>query len=409
MTKKKIINDPLYGFIPISNEFIFELLNHPHIQRLRYIRQLGMSDLVYPGALHTRFHHAIGAMHLMSLVLDALRSKGVDINAAEYEAAQIAMLLHDVGHGPLSHTLEETILTEVDHENLSYLFMKAFNHQYNGALDLTMQLFRGTYHRPFFHQLISSQIDVDRLDYLRRDSYFTGVPEGMFGVDRMITRMEVMNDELVIDEKGLQNIESFLYARRYMYWQVYLHKTVIAAERMICNTFKRAQYLMLGGDDLPCTDALKVFLTKNYTVEDFSNQISLLETFGNLDDHDLWGAIKLWRNHADTILSGLCTRLLQRNLFHIELTESPIQKSKVEKLRHAIHNNFGILLKDTQYLFSTGYVSNEAFASEGKPVHILTKSGLQNIGQAAEFPTIKAISKVVRKNYICWPKSISLN
>lgn len=410
MNKKKIINDPVYGFISIRSELIFEIIQHPFFQRLRYVKQLGLAELVYPGAQHTRFHHALGAMHLMGRALETLRTKGVEISEKEFEAAQIAILLHDIGHGPLSHTLEETLLVGVNHESISYLFMKELNQEMNGSLELTLQFFRNGYKRKFFNQLISSQLDIDRLDYLKRDSFFTGVMEGTVGVDRIIALLNVHNDKLVVEEKGIFSIESFLHARRLMYWQVYLHKTSVSAERMLMNIVKRAQYLYEAGEDLPASEALKIFLKTKHTLSDFSgNKNKLLETFGQLDDNDIWGALKLWRDHRDEILSGLCNRLLLRELFQIRLTPEPIRKVEIEKVREQIHKSFAILRKDANYLFSFGTVSNEAYVTAGQPIHVLTKAGeLVDIAIASDLPTIKAISKIVEKNYLCWPKNLYL-
>lgn len=409
MNKKKIINDPVYGFISIPGELIYDLIQHPYFQRLRYIKQLGLSDLVYPGAHHTRFHHALGAMHLMGRVLKTLQQKGIEISEAEAEAAQVAILLHDIGHGPFSHALEETLLKEVKHESISYLFMRALNTRFNGALDLALQFFRNSYPRKFFHQLISSQLDIDRLDYLTRDSFFTGVMEGTIGVDRIVAMLNVHQDQLVVEEKGIYSIENFLHARRLMYWQVYLHKTALSGERMLVNIIRRAQYLLQAGYQLPASEALARLLHKDYRIEDFTHDKELLDLFGQLDDHDIWGAIKLWRNHPDTILSGLCNRLLQRELFQIVLSGSPIRKSEVSKVRLEIGQLYGILQKDTQYLYSHGVVSNEAYISGGKSINILTRRGeVVDIAHASDLPSIKAISKIVEKNYLCWPKNVSL-
>jgi HD superfamily phosphohydrolase len=409
MNKKKIINDPVYGFISIRSELIYDIIQHPYFQRLRYIKQLGLSNLVYPGAQHTRFHHALGAMHLMGRALGTLRAKGVEVSEQELEAAQIAILLHDIGHGPLSHTLEQTLLEGVPHESLSYLFMKSLNQQFNGQLELALQFFRNSYPRKFFHQLISGQLDIDRLDYLKRDSFFTGVMEGIIGIDRIIELLNVHDGMLVVEEKGIFSIESFLHARRLMYWQVYLHKTSVSAERMLVNLIRRAQYLSHAEDSLTGSEPLKLFLRQNYTLAEFSTQPDLLETFGQLDDSDIWGAIKLWRDHPDEILSGLCNRLLIRELFQISLRVDPIKKSEIESVRHAVHQSFGILRKDANYLFSYGTVSNEAYITGGQPINILTKSGqVVDIVEASDLPTIRAMSKIVEKNYICWPKNIYL-
>jgi HD superfamily phosphohydrolase len=409
LNKKKIINDPVYGFISIGSELIYELISHPSFQRLRFIRQLGLSDFVYPGAIHTRFHHALGAMHLMSRVMESLRKKGVEISDQELEAAQIAILLHDIGHGPLSHTLEETLIPGVHHESLSYLFMKNLNREFSGELETALKFFRNGYHRKFFHQLISSQLDIDRLDYLKRDSFFTGVMEGTIGIDRIIAMLNVHNDQLVVEEKGIFSIESFLHARRLMYWQVYLHKTAVSAERMLVNIIRRAQYLATSGEKLAASDALSYFLQNKITLAEFQNQ-EPLDIFGQLDDYDIWGAIKLWRTHPDTILSGLCNRILLRELFQIEMTASPIKRERIETVRTAVHSSFGLLRKDANYLFSHGSVSNEAYVTGGQPINVLMKSGeVVDIASASDLPTIQAISKIMKKNYLCWPKNLSLS
>jgi HD superfamily phosphohydrolase len=409
VNKKKIINDPVYGFISVRSELIYDIIQHPYFQRLRYIKQLGLSHLVYPGAQHTRFHHAIGAMHLMGRALETLRTKGIAISEQELEAAQIAILLHDIGHGPLSHTLEQTLLTGVPHESLSYLFMKSLNQQFGQQLEMALHFFRNSYPRKFFHQLISGQLDIDRLDYLKRDSFFTGVMEGTIGIDRIIGLLNVHDGMLVVEEKGIFSIESFLHARRLMYWQVYLHKTSVSAERMLVNIIRRAQYLVHAGEALIASQPLKRFLTQNYSLSEFSDNPTLLETFGQLDDSDIWGAIKLWRDDQDEILSGLCNRLLSRELFQISLRFEPIKKTEIEKVRLAVHQSFGVLRKDANYLFSYGTVSNEAYVTSSQPINILTKAGqVIDIVEASDLPTIKAMSKIVEKNYICWPKNIYL-
>jgi len=408
INKKKIINDPIYGFVSIPSELVFDLIEHPYFQRLRHIKQLGLTELIYPGAIHTRFNHALGAMHLMGRVLDNLRLKGVDITPAEYEASQIATLLHDIGHGPFSHALEETLLPQVKHESISFQFMKKLNSVFNGELELSLQIFQNTYERKFFHQLVSSQLDTDRLDYLRRDSFFTGVNEGSIGVDRIVAMINVWKDQLVVDEKGIYSIENFLNARRLMYWQVYLHKTAVSAERMLVNLIRRAQYLLQSGNELPCSAALHLFLKNTYTIQDFKQE-AVIQNFGQLDDNDIWGAIKLWQQHADQILSTLCKMLLHRNLFKIILTNDPIEKITIENVRAEICDNYKILRKDAIFLFSHGVVSNEAYVSEGHGINILTKNGeIKEIAQASDLPNIKALSKIVKKSYLCCPKNVSL-
>jgi HD superfamily phosphohydrolase len=408
LNKKKIINDPVYGFITIQSDLIYDIISHPYFQRLRYIKQLGLTDLIYPGALHSRFQHALGAMHLMGRVLDNLRTKGVEVSAEEYEASQIAVLLHDLGHGPFSHALEDSLLSGVKHESISYLLMSSLNDHFNNALELTLKIFRNSYKRKFFHQLVSSQLDIDRLDYLKRDCFFTGVQEGTIGVDRIISMLHVHRDQLVVEEKGIYSIENFLNARRLMYWQVYLHKTTVSAERMIVNLIRRAQALTQAGENVTSSEGLNLFLKNKFTVEKLKENQLALDAFGRLDDHDVWGAIKFWKDHPDNILSTLSSMLLERRLFQIILNNEPIRKTLVEKIKEGIGEKYGTLRSEAGYLFSYGYVTNEAYA-EGQKINILTKGGeLLDIAQASDLPNIKAISKIVKKNYLCWPKDVSL-
>jgi HD superfamily phosphohydrolase len=406
--KKKIINDPVYGFITITNELIYEIISHPNFQRLRHIKQLGLTDFVYPAALHTRFQHALGAMHLMGKVLDTLRLKGVEISDDEYEASQVAILLHDIGHGPFSHTLEDSILPGIKHESLSYLFMERLNKEFKGALDLAIKVFRNSYRRKFFHQLVSSQLDIDRLDYLKRDCFFTGVQEGTIGVDRIVSMLTVHQDSLVVEEKGIYSIESFLNARRLMYWQVYLHKTTVSTERMLVNLMRRAQALIRAGEPLVASDSLLPFLQKDYVLADFSEDPNILQYYGQLDDNDIWGAIKFWINNGDPILSLLSTMIIERRLFQIRLSAEPIKKNQVEDIQVAITKKYGLLRAEAKYLFSHGTVTNEAYA-EGQEINVLMKGGeVLDLAQASDLPNIKAISKIVKKNYLCWPKTVSL-
>jgi uncharacterized protein len=408
LNKKKIINDPVYGFIKIPGELVFDILQHPWFQRLRHIKQLGLTDLVYPSAQHTRFQHALGSLHLMGWALTTLRDKGVEISQQEFEAAQIAILLHDIGHGPFSHALEDSLLTGIKHESLSYLFMEQLNKQFNGSLDLALKIFRNSYKRKFFNQLVSSQLDIDRLDYLKRDSFFSGVPEGSIGVDRILAMLTVHRDQLVVEEKGIYSIENFLNARRLMYWQVYLHKTTVSAERMVVNLIRRAQYLVKAGEIVPASEALSFFLKNSVTLQDFKENLSTLIYFGKLDDQDIWGAIKLWLTHDDFILATLSAMLHERKLFQIVLSSEPIRKTQVESVKAAISETFGTLRSESSYLFSHGTVTNEAY-TEGQKINILMKSGeVVDIAQASDLPSIKAISKIVKKNYLCWPKNVYL-
>jgi HD superfamily phosphohydrolase len=408
MNKRKIINDPVYGFITLQSGLISDIISHRYFQRLRHIKQLGLTDYVYPGALHTRFQHALGALHLMGKALDILRGKGVEISNEEYEASQLAILLHDIGHGPFSHALEDSLLHHIGHESLSYLFMDKLNADFDGALDLTLRIFRNSYPRKFFHELISSQLDIDRLDYLKRDSFFTGVQEGNVGVDRILAMLNVRGDNLVVEHKGIYSIEDFLNARRVMYWQVYLHKTTVSAERMLVNLIRRAQVLVRAGEQLSTSNALKIFLQKETTLNDFKESPDTLDAFGQLDDNDIWGAIKSWKDHSDNILSLLSNMMIQRRLFRIRLSAEPIRKNQVEEIRDAVMKQYKLLRSEVPYLFSHGTVSNEAYA-EGKEIHITMNNGeVIDITQASDLPHIKALSKIVKKNYLCWPKNVSL-
>ena len=409
MNKKKIFNDPVYGFVQIRSDLIFDIIEHPIFQRLRRIKQLGLTDFVYPGALHTRFHHAIGAMHLMSTALETLRSKGVEISEAESEASQIAILLHDIGHGPFSHALEYSLLQGVSHESLSFQFMKILNREFNNELELALRIFQNTYHRKFFHQLVSSQLDMDRLDYLKRDSFFTGVSEGAIGLERIISMLNVVDDRVVVEEKAIYSIENFLNARRLMYWQVYLHKTSVSAEKMLINLINRAKEMVEGGTKIAASPALAEFLANRYTISDFQSNPDLVRQYGRLDDSDIWGAIKYWQFDSDRILSLLSTMLLERKLFGIRLSNEPISRKELKDLRHRIAEKYGLLRSESRYLLSHGDVTNKAYIAEGEKINILTKKGkVLDIAEAADLPNIKAMSKIVKKYYLCSPKNVSL-
>lgn len=408
--KKKIFNDPIYGFITIPGELIFDIIEHPYFQRLRRIRQLGLTDLVYPGALHTRFHHALGAMHLMGVALHSLRSKGHEISDEEFEAAQIAVLLHDIGHGPFSHALESTLLSRIPHEELSLLITEDLNLHFNGALKLAIKMFRNTYKRKFFHQLISSQLDIDRLDYLKRDSFFTGVSEGTIGANRIIKMMNIANDRLVIEEKGIYSIEHFLTARRLMYWQVYLHKATVSAEKMMIQTILRARDLVISGTPLFSSPALQLFLEKNLTLQDFKKGKRYLEAFTNLDDFDIWGAIKIWQNHNDKTLAFLCNSLLNRKLFRIEISGSSFNSEVKEKIRKDLLKTLNINKEHEKYYLIHGTLSNAAYISVGENISILTKKGrIVDVAEASDLPSIQALGKIVKKHYLCWPKNVYLH
>ncbi|MEQ8548221.1 MAG: HD domain-containing protein [Cyclobacteriaceae bacterium] len=409
MNKKKILNDPVYGFINIPSELIFDIIEHPIFQRLRRIKQLGVADYVYPGALHTRFHHAIGAMHLMKKTLENLRDKGIMIFEAEYEAAMVAILLHDIGHGPFSHALEFSLFKNISHEKISLWLFDILNKDFNGKLTLAKQVFTGTYHRKFLHQLVSSQLDVDRLDYLKRDSFFTGVYEGTIGAERIIKMLTVYNDELVVEEKGIYSIENFLNARRLMYWQVYLHKTSIAAETMLLSILSRAKKLTREGIEVVATPALSIFLERDITPEDFENDPDILRVFTLLDDTDIWGSMKFWQSHKDPVLSLLSTMILNRRLFEIKLENEPFEKDIIQQFRNDFKESSNFSESELDFFIVKGAVSNAAYVAKGGSINILRKSGeLIDVAQASDLPNIKAMSKIVKKYYLCFPKGLRI-
>ena len=408
MKSQKIINDPVYGFITIPSELIFAIIDHPYFQRLRRIRQLGLTDFVYPGALHTRFHHALGAMHLMSITLDNLRIKGTDISEAEYEAALIAILLHDIGHGPFSHALEYSLLRGIPHEELSLLTIELLNEEFGGQLTLALQIFKNQYPKKFFHQLVSSQLDIDRLDYLQRDCFFTGVSEGTIGADRIIKMMAVKDDQLVIEEKGIYSIENFLSARRLMYWQVYLHKTTVSAEKMLINLIQRAKKLAQDGRTFFVTEEMAYFMTQEVSLADFKADTSLLKKFLQLDDFDIWGAIKLWKNDADYVLQNISQMFLTRKLFKINLVNEPFSSQELAHLRTKAQKKLQVPDEDLAYFFSTGTISNYGYLEKDR-ISILTKKGeVVDVASAADLPNIKIMSKMVEKHYVCVAKSLIL-
>ncbi|MCC9167193.1 HD domain-containing protein [Pontibacter harenae] len=408
MNKKKIFNDPVYGFITVPSDLIFDIIDHPYFQRLRRIKQLGLTEMVYPGALHTRFHHALGAMHLMNTALNTLKSKNNEIYDAEFEASLIAILLHDVGHGPFSHALETAIFKNVHHEHLSMHIMQMLNETFDGRLSLAIDIFRGSYERNFFHELVSSQLDVDRLDYLNRDSFYTGVYEGKIGADRIIKMLDVANDKLVVEEKAIYSIENFLVSRRLMYWQVYLHKTVISAENMVLRTVQRARELLQQGIEVPASPNLKFFLASDLTMEDFEKDHSILERFVNLDDHDVWSGIKLWASHSDTILSFLATSILNRKLFKVIISNKPIDEEMLLGISELVQERFKVSEEDVKYLMISGMISNNAYDFEGQTINMLTKSGyVVDVAEASDLPNIRALSNKVEKYYVCYPKEVA--
>ncbi len=407
MNKKKIINDPVYGFITIPTELIFDLVQHPYVQRLRYIKQLGMTHMVYPGALHTRFHHALGAMHLMGLAIETLKGKGIEITAAEEEAVQIAILLHDIGHGPFSHALEHSLVEGVSHEYISTLLMDSLNKQFGGRLDMALAIFNHRYPKTFLSQLVSGQLDIDRMDYLNRDSFFTGVSEGVISSDRIIKMLNVWNGQLVVEEKGIYSIEKFLIARRLMYWQVYLHKTVIAGEQMLIKILERAKELALDGKGLFTTPNFGHFLNNIIKKEDFMEDPIHLELFSKLDDHDIFTSIKVWANDADVILSTLCTHLIERNLYQVEISNQAPELHVIDDMVKKAMIRFDMDEDDASYFVFTDSIKNSAYRSGDGSILILMKDGsVLDIAQASDNSNLEALAKTVRKYIFCYLKEL---
>jgi len=403
INKLKIINDPVHGFITIQNELIYDLIEHPYFQRLRRIKQLGLSHLVYPGANHTRFHHGLGAMHLMTKALDSLISKRVNISDDEKNGAIIAILLHDIGHGPFSHTLEHTLLKDIHHEAVSKLFMDHLNIQFNGQLTLAIDIFTGDYEKKFLHQLVSSQLDMDRLDYLQRDSYFTGVSEGIIGSERIIKMLNVHNNELVVTEKGIYSIENFISSRRIMYWQVYMHKTVVASEYLLRNILKRAKELVMKGHDLFASPSLKIFLEKNYSINDFKSNSKLLEHFALIDDSDIMVSIKVWQNNDDKILSQLSQNIVSRKLYKTEISKQPFSQSRLDEESIRIQKKYNINESEVQYFLISEKLVNSAYTGDYNQIKIIDRKGnTTELTRASDNYSMGALSKPVEKYFICF-------
>ncbi|MCR9154216.1 MAG: HD domain-containing protein [Bacteroidetes bacterium] len=399
--KLKILNDPIYGFITIPSPLIFDLMEHPYFQRLRRITQLGLTYLVYPGAYHTRFHHALGAMHLMQKAVNLLRNKGHEISPEEEEAVRIAILLHDIGHGPFSHALENSIIPGIDHESLSLAFMEELNKQFDGQLQMGIDIFMDRYPKQFLHQLISSQLDVDRLDYLRRDCFYTGVTEGQINAERLITMLNVAKDQIVVDSKGIYSVEKFIVARRLMYWQVYLHKTVLGAEYLLIQILKRAR--MIYSDAMQMPSVLRPFLSGGLP----EAQSDLVALYAELDDSDIMAAIKEWRKSDDPTLAMLCNRVLNRDLLGVRMQETPWSEADLHKLRKAATIKYGISEKDARYLIFQQEISNNAYNPEKDRINLLYKDGsLVDIAEAADQLNISALAKPVVKHFLFSPKSL---
>jgi HD superfamily phosphohydrolase len=405
--KLKNFNDPVYGFVSIPCNLVYDIIAHPFFQRLRRIKQLGLSNYVYPGAQHTRFQHVIGAMSLTQDAVGTLKQKGIIISVAEEEAVFAAILLHDIGHGPFSHTLENVLIADLPHEKLSLHLMQLMNVDLGGKLDLAIQIFTNQYHRKFLHQLVSSQLDMDRLDYLRRDSFFSGVQEGVVGQDRIIKMLNVADDELVVDEKGIYSIEKFLIARRLMYWQVYLHKTVVAAESVLIKTMQRAFELIGSGQNLFAAPSLAYFLQNRMRGEAFLNKPEAILQYTLLDDDDIMSAIKVWSKHPDPVLSRLATILKDRLLPKVVLNNEPFGLNQIQELKQKVSAMYGISLADTDYFVYTDSVKNRAYNLENFNIKILFKDGsLKDITLASDQYNIEALTKSVTKYYLCYPKNL---
>ncbi len=409
--KRKIVNDPVYGFIHLPSEGIFDLIEHPYFQRLRRIKQLGLTYLVYPGATHTRFQHALGAMHLMTQAMETLRQKGHPISDHESEAACIAILLHDIGHGPYSHALETTIVPSLNHELLSIRFMDQLNLEFGGLLEEAQAIYSGKHPRHFLHQLVSSQLDTDRLDYLRRDSFFTGVSEGSVGSDRLIKMFNLHEDELVVEEKGIYSIEQFLIARRLMYWQVYFHKTVVAAEWMLIHILRRAREIVLDGGSVPATPALDYFLQNQASPLDWiahsetPKEHSPLFWFALLDDSDLQVAIKTWQFHKDTVLSNLCQRLTHRNLLRLVFSADPFPESEIHQMQDRLAKTLGISRYEASYFVFSDSIAKDAYNPTGQEIRILLHHGeVKGISQVTDILDFEIFGSLERKYFLASPK-----
>jgi hypothetical protein len=405
--KKKIINDPVHGFVTLSHNILHDLIEHPYFQRLRRIKQLGLTHLVYPGAMHTRFHHAIGAMFLMDEALKSLQEKKLKITGKEVKAAKAAILLHDIGHGPFSHALEHSIVDQISHEEISLLFMKRLNAQFDGKLTDAIQMFSAEYPKRFLSQLISSQLDVDRLDYLRRDSFYTGVSEGVIGTQRILKMLDVRNDALVVELKGIYSIDNFLNSRRIMYWQVYLHKTVLSAEFTLINILKRARNLTENGVNLFATPALDFFLRNRVNNEDFCASTEPLDIFAQLDDFDIMASVKTWTRHSDPVLSDLCKRITNRNLLKIELSDKPFDLQKIEELKNTIISKMSFPDEWAQYFVFTGITENQSYNFKRDNIQILLKdNSVVDLSEVSDQWKNNQGSLLTRKYYLCYPKDL---
>lgn len=405
MQERKIINDPVFGFINIPKGLLYDIVRHPLLQRLNRIKQLGLSSVVYPGAQHTRFQHSLGAFYLMTEAIQHLTAKGNFIFDSEAEAVKAAILMHDIGHGPFSHVLEDTIVPGVSHEDISLMLMERINREMNGQLTLAIQIFKDEYPKRFLHQLVSGQLDMDRLDYLRRDSFYTGVSEGNIGSARIIKMLDVRDDHLVVESKGIYSIENFLTARRLMYWQVYLHKTSVGYEKMLINTLRRAKDLASQGVDLFASPALSFFLYNNVNREIFYTNPACLENYIQLDDNDIWTALKVWSTHPDVILSTLSQGMINRNIFKVEISPDPISEERITELQELIGAELGISISDTRYFISTAGIEKNMYNPADDSIDILYADGsIKNIADASDMLNISLLSKKVKKYYLCFQR-----
>jgi hypothetical protein len=403
--KKKIINDPIYGFIAIPDDFIFDIIQHPYMQRLRRISQLGLSHLVYPGAIHTRFQHVLGAMHLMTQAVAVLKRKGHDISEEEERGVLLAILLHDIGHGPFSHALEFDIVNTVNHEDISSFFIKRLEKEFGSDLHVALSIFQNTHTKPFLHQLVSSQLDMDRLDYLNRDSFYSGVSEGIIGSDRLIEMLQVHNGSLVIEEKGIYSIEKFIVARRLMYWQVYLHKTVVSAEYMLIYTLRRAKYLVKKGADVFSTPALYYFLKQDVLLEDFQNKDEVIDNFSQLDDFDIFTSIKVWSRHDDSILSFLSDCIVNRRLFKIDISKKAFSSEIILGKKEELKTALGFSDQEVDYLVFSDVLMNKAYNQSRQNINILMKTGeIVDLAEASDNLNISALAQPVEKYFLCYPE-----
>ena len=401
----KIISDPVFGFIQIPTGLLLDIVKHPLFQRLNRIKQLGLSSNVYPGAQHTRFQHSLGAFHLMSEAIISLTRKGNFIFDSEAEAVQAAILLHDIGHGPFSHVLEHTLVQGVEHEDISLMLMQKINDDFKGQLNLAIEIFKDHYPKRFLHQLISSQLDMDRLDYLRRDSFFTGVTEGNIGSARIIRMLNVKDDHLVVEKKGIYSIENYLMNRRLMYWQVYLHKTSVAAEKVLINVLIRAKELSRKGVDLFASPALSYFLKNQVDKAWWDTHPEALENYALLDDNDLWCALKVWCHHPDKVLSLLSQDMVNRRIFKVEVSDEPISEEKITAIRTQLAKRYHLPYEETSYLVDVSTVQKDMYRMEDDSIEILFDDGSsKDISQVSDMLNVELLSKKVRKHYLCYQR-----